>query len=198
MTSPRTLATTAFWQKRLFISDTLTRESVQKTITDYVRQSNTSVVGCFTQNPSSLTLLHWPDLREGYTEPTLKQCEQAAKALQTALNAQIQQDSVINKGEIHCMMGRRVGGYDTDTIEPIATVVKLAPHMTITEGYMVSARTYTGGVEEYGEPVAIMIGDAQYESEIHAVGDALKQHHYIIERGSDAADFYETKWAKEQ
>lgn len=172
-----------------------TQPQVQSIVDLYARDSGISVVGYYMSQPASLTLLLWPDLRTGYQEPTIKECEQATHELCSLLRGTIDETFRLADDSIHTMMGRRIGGYDTDTVAPLARVTQLAPRMQVHDGYMVSARIHEGEVESYGEPVAIMIGRQKDEAEIHTVGDTLEQHHYAIERTQGLTDFYETKWA---
>lgn len=181
--------------KHIRIDTPRTREQVQAIVSMYAAESGISIVGYYQELPLSLTLLRWPDLREGYQEPTLEQCNQSARELSARLNGTIDEAYVLGPDEIHTMMGRQIGGYDTTAVASLEDVLNSAPHMNVSEGYMISARLHNNAVESYGEPVAVILGNRLYEDEIHAVGDELQQHHYVIERSTGQTDFYETKWA---
>ena len=189
----KVIASTQLWMSRIDFTAPHTHQHIQARIRQCAETTGISVVG-YAQE-SSLTLLRWPDLREGYHEPTTIECEQVTQILAISLGG-VTTGVHLAEDVIHTMMGRRIGGYDTDVDASLEDVTKHAPNLTIADGYMVSARMHDDEVEEYGESVAVLTGSQCYEPEIHAVGDALQQHHYVIERGTkQRTDFYETKWA---
>lgn len=175
-------------------------------VTEYVAESGITVVGYYTDEPPSLTLLRWPETREGYRSPTIPECDIALYGLATKLEAEDTMQDVIPPDALHTMMGRKRDGYGAGEIAPLRELERLdLVDFDVTEAHMVSARTIEGNeVESYGEPVGILLMSPEHEAEIHQIGENLEQWHYAIERGrrttsaEGRTDFYETPWASRQ
>lgn len=188
------------WTGRIELDPSLSAADVQDEVTNYVAESGVTVVGYHTQEPPAFTMLRWPDDREGYTPPTPPECAFALRALATRLGSQRFTTDIVPKDKIHVMMGRKKDGYGKGEVAPLEIIQSRLPGRSITDGYMVSARTTAEGVEPYGveddEKVGIIVTDPSDEQAIHDIGDILEQHHYAIERGPEGVtDFYETRWA---
>ena len=189
------LAVTPLWLARLVLSGASTPESLQSAITTFVEQTHLTVTGCYVPAANELLVLHWPDTREGYVSQTLEQCGQAATELAKMLQATYE-PVVLNDGEVLCMMGLKVGGYDNGRIAMIQEITDIKGGLTTTPAHMVSARArHDGTTESYGEPTVLLQGVASDEAAIHVIGDQLQQYHYAIHYGGKNTKFYETKWA---
>jgi hypothetical protein len=202
MTNPNNIAPKDFelWTGRISLERPIDPTDAQATITQYVHESRIPVVGYITEQPPAVTLLRWPDSREGYKTPTPPECDIALAALAKILNAVDIERDIIPKGKIHVMMGRKINGYDGDEEASIEAITRDLPEHSVADGHMVSARTEGRAVVPYGEKVGIIVVDPEHEATIHKLGDTLRQHHYAIERGPvkdipGRVDFYETPWA---
>ena len=172
-----------------------TPESLQRAVTTFVKQTHLTVTGCYVPAANELLVLHWPDTREGYVSQTTGQCQQAATELAKILHATCE-PVVLNDGEVLCMMGLKVGGYDDGRIAAMGEIADIAGGLTTTPAHMVSARArHYGTTESYGEPTVLLRGVTNDEAAIHAIGDQLQQYHYAIHYGGKNTKFYETKWA---
>jgi len=199
---PELIGTTGLWTGRIVLDPPLNAAKVQQAATDYVEESGITVVGYYMDNPSSLTLLRWPEIRPGFRSPTIAECNAALSTLAQRLHAKTVQKGVIPARKIHVMMGRKKKGYGSGEVVPIEALRRddLSGYV-LTEGYMISARTVkNAGVESYGEPIGIIIADPSDEAAIHELADKLEQHHYVLERGANngkqgKADHYRTRWA---
>lgn len=199
---PKRIGTTELWSARLYLGSSRSVDALQDSVTEYVTESGISVVGYYADNPASLTLLRWPELRKGYRTPTIPECDIALQGLAVKLQARRTKQGVIPPGMLHTMMGRKRDGYGMGKIAPLHELERpeLA-HFGVTDGHMISARTVKGDdVEPYGEPVGILVLDPEHEAVIHQIGHTLEQWHYAIERGPSPGargrtDFYETPWA---
>lgn len=188
------------WTGRIQLDPSLSAADVQAVVTNYVGESDITVVGYHTQEPPAFTMLRWPDDREGYKPPTPPECAIALRALATRLNSQHFEEGIVPEDKIHVMMGRKKDGYGEGEVAPLDLLHTRLPDCSVTDGYMVSARTTDEGVESYGveddEKVGIIVADPSYEQDIHDLGDELEQHHYAMERGPEGVtQFWETRWS---
>lgn len=197
MESPKIIATADLWTAKL-TTPYHNAETVQEHMTSYAKETGHTVLGYVHEPTGEVTLLRWPDLRPGYMPPSIEECRRSRDDLAKLLGATSLVLESVPAGFIHCMMGRRVGGYDTEHIAPMQEVFQYVDAGAATEVMMVSARTKEGGgVECYGEPAAAILIPADAEHQIHELGHALMQHHYVIERADEKrTDFYETQWAE--
>lgn len=193
--NPAVIATTELWISQLTIPHH-TAEEAQALITKYVTESRIAIVGYINNTGDTLTLLRWPDLRPGYLPPNQAECNQSRTALAELFGAKIINTEPLQANTLHCMMGRKVGGYDDGRIASMDEVHQHIPTQHTEAVYMVSARPTTdGSIESYGEPAVAVIIPAANEASIHRLGDTLEQHHYVIERTKEGrTDFYETAW----
>jgi len=188
----------ALWTARLELAPSWTPGSVQDIVSEYVADAGTTVVGYHAPEPSALTLLRWPDTREGFHEPSIPECDQSACDLAHRLGALSLQRDIVPDNAIHCMMGRKMAGYGQGLELPLTVVETALPEAhSVVGGSMISARaTGDGSVEPYGEPIAAILLDPRDEHRLHALGDYLQQFHYAIERGdTGTTDFFETRHA---
>jgi hypothetical protein len=199
---PNNLAPDNFelWSGRIELGSSLSAAEVQFVVTGYVAESNITVVGYHTQEPPAFTMLRWPDGREGYSAPTPSECTIALNALAGLLGGKSVRTGIVPEDKVHVMMGRKKDGYEGGEVVPFNLLQARLPNCSVTDGYMVSARTTSEGVESYGveddEKVGVIIADPSYEQEIHNLCDELKQHHYAMERGPEGVtEFYETRWS---
>lgn len=188
------------WTGRIELDSSLGAADVQAVVTDYVAESGITVVGYHTQQPPALTMLRWPDDREGYQAPTPPECDVALDALAARLGNRRFTTGIVPNGKIHMMMGRNRGGYHAGEIASLQEIQDGLPDASVTDGHMVSAQATQSGVEPYGEPVGIIVADPSDEEAIHEIGDELEQHHYAIEHGPQGGvpgktDFWETRWS---
>ncbi len=191
------------WTGHIELAPSLSAADVQDVVTGYVTDSGITVVGYHTEDPPALTLLRWPETREdeGYRSPEIPECNTALVALAGLLGSSSFTTGIVPDGKIHVMMGRKKDGYGNEgEVAPLKVIQDKLPHASITDGYMVSARTSHDGVEPYGERAGIILADPADEGTIHEVGDELEQHHYAIERGPwgnllGRTDFFETGWS---
>lgn len=206
---PRVIAHTELWTARMQLDPILTHRHVQRAIMDYVTRTNISVVGYVTRDPSSLTLLRWPDIRPECRASSIEECDLTLEALARILRASDRQRDIIPANTLHTMMGTRVDGYNTAKFVPLSSFER--PDISgyhVQPAHMVSARAVIDAsgvsIEAYGEPVGMltMPASSQNEAIIHEVGDQAGQWHYAIEGGRCEAspqgrtDFYETRWAQ--
>lgn len=202
---PKLIGTTDLWSGYLGLNAPFTPEAIQAVVTDYVAESGITVVGYYSPAPSSVTLLRWPETREGYVTPSIPECNIALQGLAARLQAQDAKTNVITGRKIHVMMGRRISGYDGGEMAPFTQLQRPGLRgYSVTAAHMVSARTVRGEqtttIEPYGEPAGVIVAAPKHEQIIHDIGDELRQFHYAIERGPTNAeagrtDFYETQWA---
>lgn len=208
MNKPRLIAHAELWTARIQLSPAVAVEHVQNVITQYVEESGISVISYMTRNPSSLTLLHWPDTRPEYHAPTIPECEQALGALIIKLHGSNIEHGLVPPNTLHTMMGRGQDGYSPTGFVPLADFERSSiPGYNVQAAHMVSARAKLSGstatTEPYGEQVGIltMPNNPANEAIIHEIGDTAQQWHYAIERGpcsdypNGRVDFYETRWA---
>lgn len=209
MGKPRLIAHTELWTARMRLNLAVTPERVQDIITRYVNESGISVIGYVTHNPTSLTLLRWPDTRPEYHAPSIPECEQALGALTIKLHGTDIKRGIVPPNTLHTMMGRGKDGYNPTEFAPLADFERPGtPGYGAQAAHMVTARVKHNGsgttVEPYDEAVAILTMPASPANEavIHEIGDEAQQWHYAIERGpcseypNGRMDFYETRWAK--
>lgn len=196
----RKIGSTDLWMGRLALDKKMgSVADLQAAITRYVERTSITVTGCYIRDRHELLLLHWPETRDGYTEQSVRECEVSLRDLADALHADIIASRELEAGQISCMMGLKVGGYDDGRIAEISEIAQYQSQLAMTPAHMVSARARKdGNTESYGEPTVYLTGAASAESAIHAIGDQLEQHHYGIQRGSGVTDFYETKWATQE
>lgn len=189
------IASTPLWMATLETPPRPASE-VQNTLTDYVTKTGHTVVGYNNEETGQVTLLRWPDLRPNYLPPSPEECNQSRDDLAKLLGATTINLSPIPDGMIHCMMGRRVGGYDVGRIASMEEIRSIPALKGVQEVHMISARTKADGtIESYGEPAAAVTLPVTEEHHIHQLGDTLEQHHYVIERTTqNKTDFYETLW----
>ncbi len=199
---PRLIGPTNFelWTGRLLIDPSIDTKTVQNEVTNYVTKSRITVVGYHSRDPSSLTMLRWPDGREGYRSPTPPECSIALRALAARLDARRLETGIVPDNKIHVMMGRNMDGYEAGVVAPIGELRAAFPRGSVTEAHMVSARTTASEVDVHGEPVGIVVAPHSYVERVHSVGDDLRQHHYAIEHGPQNSmpgrtDFFETRWS---
>lgn len=188
------------WTGRIELDPSLTAADVQATVTDYVAESGITVVGYHTEEPPALTMLRWPDGREGYQAPTPAECDIALAALAARFGSNHFVTGIVPDNKIHTMLGRNKDGYHVGEVASLQEVQDGVPNASVTDGHMISARTTPNGVEPYGEPVGVIIANPPDEEAIHTLGDELEQHHYAIEHGArdgnpGRTDFWETRWS---
>lgn len=191
------------WTGRIGLDPSISAADVQRAVTGYVNESGITVVGYHTGHPPALTLLRWPDARndEGYRSPEIPECNTALSALAARLGSNNFITGIVPDGKLHVMMGRKKNGYDNEgEVVPLQVMQDMFPNGSVTDGYMISARTSNNGVEPYGEAVGVLVTDPSYEPLIEELSDVLEQHHYAIERGPQGnlpgkTDFYETRWS---
>ena len=195
ITYPKLLGATHPFLKRLRLSASLTPDEAQLAVDGYVASSGLSVVAGFIPEENTLQLMLWPETRPEYKQQGVDASEQSALELATVFSAVNVEDITPEKGQLHCMMGLKVGGYGDSRVADIKELSVYEGKLAMQPAFMVSARMlHDGTVESYGEPTAILTCNTAAEKYIHEIGDLLEQHHYAIE-GHDETRFYETKWA---
>lgn len=195
---PTLIGSTELWSARLYLSEPQEIADLQHVVTEHVTQSGITIVGYYTNHPPALTLLRWPETREGYRSPTIPECNLALSGLALRLQAQSTQHNAIPKHRLHTMMGRKKDGYNGGRIAALSDLESSdLDNCTVIGGHMISARTIEGNdVESYEESVWIILTDAAHEAQIHQLAEGLEQWHYAIEDGvRGVTDFYETHWA---
>lgn len=203
-TPPTRIGTTELWTARLWLKPSFTIKQVQRAITEFFNKTSITVVGYYINKATTLTLLMWPQTWPHYRNPNPKERQQTLQTLAKQLQATSVKVDIVPREKIHIMMGRKENGYGSGRIAPIKLLQRPdLDNYTVSTAYMVSARAAANGtVEEYGEPVGIILAKPEHEDIVHALGDTLKQHHYAIERGPTGdsigrTDFYETRWARQ-
>lgn len=173
---------------------------LQQQLTDYTQRTGNTVTTALLPVRYELLLMNWPETREGYVAQTPEVCAESLRDLAVILNAKIDEAYHLQPGEIACVMGLKVGGYDDGRIATLDELASYQGQLDMVPAHMLSARAVRGSdkVESYDEPVVLLTGRESNESAVHAIGDQLEQYHYAVQRGSGTTDLYETKWATQE
>src|SRR5688572_5544696 len=100
------------WTGRIFLDNQPNPDDLQAVVTDYVKETGMpAVVGYYTEQPPALTLLRWPDDREGYRAPEIDECRKMLADLSLLLcldqahGPLATQEDIVPDGKVHAMIG---------------------------------------------------------------------------------------------